>query len=85
MIDAALAFTTFLTMPDGSAARLRYRNSAMSDDLQKDCLFRRDLFYSVEYATTQTEAETQVTQEQLNVSAAVAGALPYLPVATIYS
>lgn len=85
VIDAALAFTTFLTMPDGSAARLRYRNSAMSDDLQKDCLFRRDLFYSVEYATTQTEAETQVTQEQLNVSAAVAGALPYLPVATIYS
>jgi len=85
VIDAALAFTTFLAMPDAVAARLRYKNSAMSDALQKDCIFRRDLFYSVEFATTQTETETQITQEQLNVSAAVAGVEPYQPVATIYS
>lgn len=85
VVDAALAFTTFLTMPDGTAARLRYRSTLMSDELQKDCIFRRDLFYSVEYATTQTEVETQITQEQLNVAAAVAGVEPFAPVATIFS
>ena len=71
-------------MPDGTGARLRYVRSNMSDATEKDCLFRRDLVYTVEYATTQTEVETQITQEQLNVSAAVAGVLPYNPVATVY-
>jgi hypothetical protein len=84
-IDPVLAFTTFLTMPDTSAARLVYKGSAISDQFQKDCLFRRDLTYMVEYATTQTETETQITQEQLNVSAAVAGVLPYQLVSTTFS
>ena len=84
-IDTVLAFTTFLTLADSSAGRLIYKGSAVSDDQQKDRLFRRDLTYMVEYATTQTETETQITQEQLNVSAAIAGALPYQLVSTNYS
>ena len=84
VLDPVLAGQPFLTMPDGTGARLRYVRSNMSDATEKDCLFRRDLVYTVEYATTQTEVETQITQEQLNVSAAVAGVLPYNPVATVY-
>lgn len=52
-IDPVLAFTTFLALPDGTSGRLIYRSSMVSDQLQKDRLYRRDLFYSVEYATTQ--------------------------------
>ena len=69
---------------DGTGARLVYKSSLQSDALQKDRLYRRDLFYTVEYGTTQTEIETQITQEQLNVSVAVAGVEPYEPVATVF-
>lgn len=84
-IDSTLAFTTFLTLPDSSAGRLVYKSSMVSDQFQKDKLYRRDLMYTVEFATTQTETDTQITQEQLNVSAAVAGALPYQLVSTTFS
>ena len=67
-LDIALAATEFLSMPDGYGARLVYRNSHVIDDLQKAKLYRRDFQYSVEYATTQTETDTQITQEQLGVA-----------------
>lgn len=67
-IDVSLAATNFLTLPDGTAGRLIYKSSTVTDDYQKDKLYRRDLFYTVEYATTQTETETQITQEVFNVS-----------------
>ena len=84
LLDAAFADLRWLTMPDGTGARLIYKSSAVSDMLQKDCLYRRDLFYTVEYATTITEVETQIAIEQLNLSAAVAGVLPYVAVSTNY-
>lgn len=83
-VDLVLATTKFLTMPDGFAARLIYRNSPISDNMQKTRLFRRDLIYLVEYATTQAETETQITQEQLNVSARVDGASSYNPINSTY-
>lgn len=72
-LDAALAALPFFALVDGSAARLIYKSSPMSDMFEKTGLYRRDLFYIVEYPTTQSEVETQVTQEQFNVSG---GALP---------
>jgi hypothetical protein len=83
-IDAALAVTTFLQLPDGTGGRLTYKSSIVSDSLQKDRLYRRDLLYMVDYATTQTETETQITAGQINDSAAVSGVLPYVPVSTSY-
>ena len=68
-IDVALAAIEFLTMPDGYAARLIYRGSTVIDAQQKAGLYRRDLIYTVEYATTQIATATQVTQEQINVTA----------------
>jgi hypothetical protein len=83
-IDSVLAFTTFLTLSDQSAGRLIYKNSLVSDLFQKDRLYRRDLMYTVEYGTTQTETDTQITQEQLNVSAAPSGTLPYGAASTTF-
>lgn len=51
----------FITLPDGSAARLKYVRTAPTD---RDALvqsYRRDLIYSVEYATTETLVAPQVT------------------------
>ncbi len=67
-IDPAFAVTEFITMPDQFAARLLYKNSRMSDNEQKQGLYRRDLFYTVEYATTQIVTNSQVLQIQVNVS-----------------
>ena len=84
-VDLALATTKFLEMPDGFAARLIYRNSPISDSLQKTRLFRRDLIYSVEYALTQTETETQITQVQLGVAVTPDGATQATQIPTTYS
>jgi hypothetical protein len=84
VLDWNLASSAFITLADGTAGRIRYAGSAVSDALQKDCLFRRDLFYTVEYGTTQTETETQITQDQLNTSAAPAGITPYSAAITVY-
>lgn len=66
-LDVALAATQFLTLPDGFAARLLYKSSPINDGYQKDKLYRRDLFYTVEYATTQTTPATQIVTEQINI------------------
>jgi hypothetical protein len=76
-LDVALAGTEVITMPDGYGARLIYRNSRVTDDLQKAKLYRRDFRYSVEYATTQTETDTQITQEQLGIALQNDGATQY--------
>lgn len=67
-LDEALAATSFLSMIDQTAARLIYKSSPVNDGYQKDKLYRRDLFYTVEYATTQTTAATQIIADQLNIA-----------------
>jgi len=84
-LDASFALQTFLAMPDGTGARMVYKMSRQSDTLQKDRLYQRDLFYTIEYATTQSETETQIVQTQLNDQAAVAGVLPFATVSTSFN
>lgn len=61
-VDVALMQLEWLTMPDGYAARIIYKNSPVSDGLQKEYLYRRDLNYSVEFASTvQSTAADVVT------------------------
>lgn len=50
-IDLALRQLDFITMPDQGAARLIYNSSRETDDGEKNEIYRRDLLYSVEYAT----------------------------------
>ena len=84
VIDSALATIRFMSMPDGYNARLLYKSSPITDNMQKEKLYRRDFFYQVEFATTQTEVETQITQEQLNISKQLDGATSLGPVNTTF-
>jgi hypothetical protein len=59
-IDADLAERRFLTMPDGYGARLIYKNTLVVDALQKATLYRRDLNYMVEFATTTSKQAAAV-------------------------
>jgi hypothetical protein len=59
-VDASLADTRFLDMPDGFGARLIYKNSMVIDAQQKAGLYRRDLNYLVEYATTISQPRAAV-------------------------
>lgn len=53
-LDLVLANLTFMALPDGSVARLRYVGTKSQDQGQNAALYRRDLLYSAEYATTVT-------------------------------
>ncbi|MCQ8279868.1 hypothetical protein NFI95_15595 [Acetobacteraceae bacterium KSS8] len=54
LIDTALAGTDWLTLSDGSSARIRYVSTSESDASSQAALYRRDLIYVVEYPTTTT-------------------------------
>jgi hypothetical protein len=53
-IDEQLDQLPFLKLPDSSSARVTYRNTSSYDQAQNALLYRRDLIYSVEYATITT-------------------------------
>jgi hypothetical protein len=83
-IDVALAATEFVTLSDQTAARIIYQSSRLDDGTQKANLYRRDLIYSVEYATTQTSAATTVTVAQQNLHTGVSGSSATTTNQTIY-
>ena len=66
-IDAELADIQFLTLSDYSAARLIYKGSPVTDSGETALLYRRDLLYTVEYATTQQTTGTQILTEEINI------------------
>jgi len=66
-IDAALAGLTFLQVPDGFAARIRRKSSLEIDNDQKQGIYRRDLFYSVEYSLTEPGQAAEIVAMQINV------------------
>ncbi len=53
VLDVAFAATPFLTLADGSAARLQFTSTTSFDERQDALLYRRDMLYTVEYPTTQ--------------------------------
>jgi len=53
-IDSGLAAVTVIAMPDGLGANIKYERTVSTDANENANLYRRDLFYLVEYATTQT-------------------------------
>ena len=72
-IDSALSLVTRIDLPDGTQGILSYVNSTQDDDQQRMGIYRRDLFYSVNYATTATVAEKAILETNLNVSVAATG------------
>jgi hypothetical protein len=57
VIDSAVNQGSFLALPDNSSARVVYRNTASYDQAQNALLYRRDLIYTVEYATITVEEQ----------------------------
>jgi hypothetical protein len=53
-VDAAVSAIDFLSLPDGTVGRLNFRSSTVFDQSQDAALYRRDLVYTVEYATAVT-------------------------------
>ncbi|HBK05770.1 MAG TPA: hypothetical protein DDZ81_07870 [Acetobacteraceae bacterium] len=54
-IDTELSGMAFLPLPDGTQARVSYRNTQSYDQSQNALLYRRDLVYTIEYATIDTD------------------------------
>jgi hypothetical protein len=57
IVDVAMAQIMFMALPDGSQARVRFAGSSVVDRAEDAQLYRRDLTYSVEYATTLTQEQ----------------------------
>lgn len=68
-IDTALATMYFITMPDSTAARLIFLGSTVFDQSQDAILYRRDLIYTVEYATTITSLQPSMLFGSLDLNA----------------
>ena len=67
LLEPQFAKMTFLTMPDQFQARFRYEHTLQSDASEKIGLYRRDLTYHVEYATTDLDTAWQVTSVNDNI------------------
>lgn len=72
-IDGAFASLNFMNLPDGSAARMIYQSSITDDGTQRANLYRRDLKYSMEFATTQIADATEIVVAQENIQTGVTG------------
>ena len=59
-VVAALMALERMTLADQTSARIITVSDKFSDDNQKPLIYRRDSIYSVEYATTITEQDTQI-------------------------
>lgn len=81
-VDAALAAKWRIPLADGSMGLVAYRGSRQNDDSQKQLIYRRDLLYGVEYATTESRTDTQVLVDTLVLSGAtvIASAVPSLTI-----
>ena len=75
VIDQALAGTSFLPLADGSAGRLRYRQTRVDDVPGRANLWRRELLYTVEYGTTQTTTVPDMVFGTLGLNGAASGSV----------
>ena len=80
-IDEAMAAEEWITLGDGSASRLTYQASKQDDATQRAGLYRRDIQYTAEYATTETITTTGVIVIELDLHTGVGGSA--VPVSTV--
>jgi hypothetical protein len=68
--DPALADVVHLALADGSLAYMTYHGSREDDFAQKQRIYRRLHVFTVEYATTITEAAAQIVAGEVDIAAA---------------
>ncbi|NMM21840.1 MAG: hypothetical protein HHJ15_18125 [Rhodoferax sp.] len=78
VVDAALGANWRIALPDGTYGNVTYKGSSQHDEAQKQLVYRRDVLYCVEYATTQTRTDAQVLIEAVSLQAAVVTTTPTL-------
>ena len=83
LIDAALAGIDYLALPDGTAGRMLYERSKVTDGSQEEGLYRRDLFYSVEYGTTVTGTAAEIVTVQAETTSVGNEDFPVAPIQII--
>lgn len=72
MVDGALAGIDFLPLADGTAARLRSEGGTVLDNQEEAAgLYRRDLVFAVEYATTVIIAQPSMLFGNLSIDGTV--------------
>ncbi len=59
-----------ILLPDSTYGILIYRGTLQTDDLSTRRIYRRDLRYEVEYATTQQSTENTITNTQVSLTPA---------------
>jgi hypothetical protein len=67
VIDPALAALTFFDLGDATSGFIRYERTITMDLAQEEGLYRRDLFYSVEYPTIVTETDYEIATVTTNI------------------
>jgi hypothetical protein len=72
-IDSVLSDGNSINFTDGSYGIIRSAGSLMTDQLQKAGLYRLDLFYMIDYATTQVLNAAEVIAPVLNIVNAQSG------------
>lgn len=78
VLDPALAALIRVVLPDNSYGHIHYERTITLDKAQAEGLYRRDLFYWVEYPTLQTQAAYEIgaARTQTKSSATPTGTLP---------
>ena len=75
-VDAIFAAVEFIALPDGTAGRILYNRSTVSDHETTESLYRRDLIYSVDYPTIQTQTAYQIAAYTVDL---IGGQSPFDP------
>lgn len=71
VIDPALRALRRVTLADTTVAALKYVGTFFDDMVQKANVYRRDLTFEIDFATTQIVTTTSTTQLQSNLNAAI--------------
>ena len=69
-VDLSLKGMKRIALPDNTWARLIYRGTLETDILAKQRIYRRDLRYEVEYASTATETDNTVSNLAIGIAPA---------------
>ncbi|MCB8880409.1 hypothetical protein ACELLULO517_09210 [Acidisoma cellulosilytica] len=77
-IDTAIANTSFLTLADGTAARITLEGGTTIDQMESAHLYRRDLLYGAEYPTILTAAQPAMVFGQGSLSSPAGSLAPLL-------
>lgn len=70
LIDSAAWNASSIVMPDGTRCGLAYQGSPMTDMLEKQAIYRRDIIIAARYVSTQTLAAQTVGSLSINESTA---------------